>query len=96
MKARWSKTALIELDNIFVYISQHSPAAARSVLLRIEALVAHLEQFPARGHQADEPEVRAVSVVRYPYVILYAIDPTADEVVILHIRHTARKPPAEN
>jgi toxin ParE1/3/4 len=96
MKARWSRTALIELDNIFVYISQRSPAAAKSVVRRIEALVEHLEQFPARGHHTDEPEVRAISVVRYPYVILYAIDPTADEVVILHIRHTARKPPAED
>jgi plasmid stabilization system protein ParE len=95
MKARWSRTALIELDNIFSYISERSPAAAKSVVLRIEALVAHLEQFPARGHHTDEPEVRAISVVRYPYVILYAIDPTADEVIILHIRHTARKPPAE-
>ena len=96
MKARWSKTALIEFDSIFQYIFEGSPSAAKSVVLRIEALVAHLEQFPARGHPADEPEVRALSVVRYPYVILYAIDPTADEVVILHIRHTARQTPAED
>lgn len=96
MKVRWSKTALTELDNIFRYISERSPGAAKTVVMHIEALVAQLEQFPARGRYTDADEVRAISVVRYPYLILYAIDVTAGQVVILHIRHTARQSPAED
>ncbi len=91
MKVRWSKTALIELDDIFLYISERNRTAAKSVVRRIEALVAQLEQFPQRGHFADEPGAWALQVVRYPYVVLYAIDLAADEVVILHIRHTAQE-----
>jgi toxin ParE1/3/4 len=97
MKVRWSKTALIELDSIFLYIAERNRTAARSVVRHIEALVSQLEQFPRRGHFTDEPDAWALSVVRYPYVILYAIDVASDEVVILHIRHTAREQsPAED
>jgi toxin ParE1/3/4 len=96
MKVRWSKTALIELDDIFIYISERNRTAAKSVVRRIEELVAQLGQFPYRGHFADEPGAWAISVVRYPYVVFYAIDVTNNELVILHIRHTARnQPPAE-
>lgn len=90
MKVRWSKTALIELDEIFLYISEYDRTAAKSVVGRIEQLVAQLERFPYRGHFTDEPGTWALSVVRYPYVILYAIDLACDEVVVLHIRHTAQ------
>jgi toxin ParE1/3/4 len=41
----------------------------------------------------DEPEVRALSVVRYPFLIFCAIDDAAGEVVILHVRHTAQERP---
>lgn len=97
MKVRWSKTALIELDDIFIYISERNRTAAKSVVRRIEELVAQLGQFPYRGHFADEPGAWAISVLRYPYVVLYAIDVATDELVILHIRHTARnQPPADD
>ena len=97
MNIRWSKTALFELDDLFSYISERNRTAAKSVVRRIEDLVAQLGQFPYRGHVTDEPDAWAISVVRYPYIVLYAIDPAADEVVILHIRHTARDQlPAED
>jgi len=34
-----------------------------------------------------------LSVVRYPFLIFYAIDDTAGEIVILHVRHTAQQRP---
>jgi toxin ParE1/3/4 len=34
-----------------------------------------------------------LSVVRYPFLIFYAIDEAADEIVILHVRHSARERP---
>lgn len=38
-----------------------------------------------------------LSVVNYPYVILYEIHQSDDEVLIVSVRHTARKqPPAED
>jgi toxin ParE1/3/4 len=56
-------------------------------------LASLLGEFPFIGHLTDEADVRSLPVVRYPFVIFYAIDDAASEVVILHVRHAAREPP---
>ena len=93
MKVRWSETALAEIDEIFSYIYEYNRSAASSVVDRIENLTKLLQQFPHAGHLTDEADVRMLSVVRYPYLIFYAVDPTADEIVILHVRHGGRDRP---
>jgi toxin ParE1/3/4 len=93
MNVRWSQTALAQLDDIFLYIYERNRSAAVSVATRVEELAALLGEFPLIGHLTDEANVRILPVVRYPLVILYTIDDAADEVVILHIRHTAQVPP---
>jgi plasmid stabilization system protein ParE len=93
MKVRWSETALAQLDDIFLYIYERSRSAALSVAKRIEDLAAMLGEFPLIGHLTDEAEVRVLPVVRYLFMIFYAIDAAAAEVVILHVRHTARERP---
>jgi plasmid stabilization system protein ParE len=93
MKLRWSETALAEVEDIFSFIYENSRTAATAVVERIEGLTVLLEEFPFVGHLTDEPEVRVLSVVRYPFLIFYAIDETAGEVVILHVRHTAQERP---
>jgi toxin ParE1/3/4 len=90
MRVRWSETALNEIDDIFSYIFEHSRSAASAVVRRIEELSALLAEFPQLGHFTDEAQVRVLSVVRYPFLIFYAIDAEADEVVILHVRHSAQ------
>jgi len=93
MKIRWSETALSELDDIFSYIQQNNRPAAIAVVERIEALTALLEEFPLVGQLTDEAGVRVLAVVRYPFLIFYAIDEAADEIVILHVLHTAQQRP---
>ena len=93
MRVRWSETALAELEDIFSYIHQHSRSAAAAVVERIEALTALLEEFPLLGPLTEEAPIRVLSVVRYPFLIFYAIDNAAEEIVILHVRHTARDRP---
>jgi plasmid stabilization system protein ParE len=93
MRVRWSQTALTELDNIFSYIYERNRAAAGAVVARIEELTTLLDEFPQAGHLTDEAGVRMIAVVRYPFLIFYTIDPLADEVVILHVRHTAQERP---
>jgi plasmid stabilization system protein ParE len=85
MKVRWSQTALAQLDDIFLYIYERNRSAALSVTNRVEELASLLG--------TDEADVRSLPVVRYPFVIFYAIDDAASEVVILHVRHTAQEPP---
>lgn len=93
MKVRWSESALAELGDIFAYIHERNRYAAAAVVGRIEALVALLEQFPEAGHRTDEPNVRMFPVVRYPYLIFYAVDEPAGEVVIVHVRHASQERP---
>jgi plasmid stabilization system protein ParE len=93
MKVRWSETALAEIDEIFSYIYEYSRSAASAVVDRIEDLTTLLEQFPHAGHLTDEPDVRVLSVIRYPYLIFYNVDLVTDEVVILHVRHGRREQP---
>jgi toxin ParE1/3/4 len=93
MKARWSETALAEIDDIFAYIHERNRAAASAVVERIEALISLLEEFPLMGHLTDEGDARVLSVVRYPFLIFYAIDDAAGEIVILHVRHGAQDRP---
>ena len=93
MKVRWSETALAQLDDIFLYIYERNRSAALAVAKRIEDLAALLGGFPLVGHLTDEAEVRILPVVRYPFLIFYAIDNAADEVVILHVRHAAQDRP---
>jgi plasmid stabilization system protein ParE len=93
MKVRWSRTALAQFDDIFLYIYERNRSAAISVTRRVEELASLLGEFPFIGHLTDEADIRILPVVRYPFAILYTIDDAAGEVVILHVRHTAQEPP---
>lgn len=95
MRVRWSETALTEIDHIFAYIFERNRSAASAVVKRIEELSALLAEFPLMGHRTDEAEARVLSVVRYPFLIFYAIDDAANEIIILHVRHAAQDWPEE-
>jgi toxin ParE1/3/4 len=93
MRARYTETALVEIEQIFSYISAHSRSAAVNVRERIERTVETLADIPEMAQAADEPGVRRMPVTSYPFVIFYAVE--ADEVVVLHVRHAARRPLTE-
>jgi plasmid stabilization system protein ParE len=48
-----------------------------------------------RSGATKEEGVRIMPVVRYPFLIFYAVSNRTDEVVILRIRHAARQRPWE-
>jgi toxin ParE1/3/4 len=90
MKVRYTATALHELDEILAYIADRNTVAAASVRARIEALVEQLSNFPFLAQETELEGVRRAALGNYPYNIFYTVD--ADEVVILRIRHGARRP----
>ena len=90
MRIRYTGTALKEVDEIFSYLAERNFSAAIAVRERIERTVAVLAVAPEMAQRADEPGVRRIPVRSYPYVIFYAVE--GDEVVILHVRHGARRP----
>ena len=96
MKLRWSETATRELEEIFAFIRERSPESAKLVAQRILRRARFLRDFPLAGKESEVADVHRLVVVNYPYVILYEIHQADDEVLIVSVRHTARKqPPAE-
>jgi toxin ParE1/3/4 len=90
MKVRYTETALRELDEILAYIADRNFTAAASVRARVEELVERLSYFPYLAQGTERNGVRRVPLGNYPYVIFYTVE--AEEVVILRIRHGARRP----
>ena len=95
MKLRFSPRARGDLVAISDYLTERSPAGARSVERAIRASLRVLELFPGSGRALRRrPHVLVLPVPRAPLLIFYTIN--ADELLILHIRHTARAPAADN
>jgi toxin ParE1/3/4 len=92
MKARFTETALAEIEEIFSYIAGDNPAAAARVVNYVEHTIRLIERFPELGRLKYRDSVRMLPVRRYPqYLLFYAVQ--GDEVVILNVRHAARRQP---
>jgi addiction module RelE/StbE family toxin len=90
MKVRYTRRALTNIDRIFRSIARDNPDAAARVVARIEGLVSRLADIPYMGEAADIPGIRRLPTSRFPYLIFYEV--TADEIIIHHVRHGARRP----
>jgi plasmid stabilization system protein ParE len=90
MRVRYRELALADLDQIFCYLNQRSPAGARNVIEAVRAAIDDLAQHPLSARRTSDPTVRVRVVSRYGYKIFYSVEPDAIE--ILHVRHGARRP----
>jgi plasmid stabilization system protein ParE len=92
MKVRWDFRAVQDLHAIRRYVAAHgSPDSAERIRKYVVARVDRLRSHPRLGVPSDNPDVRILAPTRYPYRIYYTV--RGQEVVILHIRHTARAAP---
>ena len=89
MRVRYTPEAFSDRERILEYLRERSPAGARNVAASIREAVAQLGDRPLSGYRTDNPDVRVMFVVRYPYKIFYRVRETVVE--ILHIRHTSRR-----
>lgn len=90
MKVRYTPRALADREAIFAYLDARNPSAARKVVGLIVQRAESLRHAPRKGRLTDRSGIRTLWVAPYPYRIFYRID--GDTVVILHIRHTSRRP----
>ncbi len=93
MNVRFTETAYADLGEIHTYIAQDNPLAAATVIARIEATIRQIGMFPEIGPQKYR-SARMFPVHRFPYLIFHTIE--AEEVVILTIRHSSRRPLSNN
>ncbi|HME24835.1 MAG TPA: type II toxin-antitoxin system RelE/ParE family toxin [Acetobacteraceae bacterium] len=85
----WSDPALANLEAIRIYLEQFNPRAARQLANSLVAAGNSLAQFPHRGRPVPGTDMREL-VTAYPYIIRYQV--VGDVVVILRVRHSARRP----
>jgi toxin ParE1/3/4 len=91
MKLRFTLRATQDLTDIADYIRERNPNAAQRVRAAILNSLQNLVVFPQAGRRQKLEGVRKLVTRRYSYVVYYALDETADEIVILTIRHSARE-----
>lgn len=85
----WTFSALADLEDIRRYIGNFNPYAARNMADRLIEAGNRLATFPYRGRQVPGTRLRESAISR-PYIIRYRVD--ANGVVILRVRHGARRP----
>ena len=90
MNVTYAPRALRDLQSIASYLVERNPAGARNVLAAIKASIDSLSHFPQIGRLVDDAGHHRLPVFRYPYLVFYRI--AENEVLILHIRHTSRRP----
>lgn len=92
MRVTYTKRALTDLDRILAYAADYSPRAANSLIDRLRLKITGQADMPRAGVLTKNTKVRALSTAPLPYMIFYSIDDLDDQVLILRIRHAARKP----
>nr|WP_281517441.1 type II toxin-antitoxin system RelE/ParE family toxin [Ferranicluibacter rubi] len=92
VRLRYTRPAMIDLENVAAYIGAHSPQGARRVMQRIKTLIEQLQDQPFAGARTQDPTIRRLIALPYPYLIFYEI--TEAEIVIHAVRHGSRDPAA--
>ena len=90
MNLRYTLPALADLGSILDHIAIHSPQGAQRVQARIQAIIDLLLLHPDVGIRTNDPVIRRLTAVPYPYLIFYEV--TATEIIIHAVRHAARNP----
>ena len=93
MRVRWLRTASRNLDAAVAYIAQEDPGAAARVYAHIRERVAALAEQPGMGKLGRVFGTRELVIEKYPYIVPYRIQD--NEVHILRVFHTSRKPPKD-
>ncbi|CAJ0863535.1 hypothetical protein AMST5_01589 [freshwater sediment metagenome] len=92
MKARFTRRAVADIERVFTYLDERSPAGAISVKRALKRSIETIEAFSMGGRLSGWKEFRERPVSPYPYIVYWAVE--GDGVWIIHIRHAARRPPA--
>jgi plasmid stabilization system protein ParE len=91
MKLRFTPRAVANLIEIADYIHVHNPAAALRVRAAIYDSLQSLILFPHAGRKQKVEGVRKFVTPRYAYLVYYTVDEPAEEIVILSVKHPARR-----
>jgi plasmid stabilization system protein ParE len=92
-KIIWDKEAILQLEEIYEYLKEHSLQSANKVRKSIKEATQKLSKHPGihsldRFKKNNDGTIRAFE--KYSNRITYKVKET--EVIILRVRHTSREP----
>ena len=90
MKLRLTPRAARDLADIGDYLWDRSPGAALRVRDTILQSLQNLSLFPELGREQEE-DVRKIVTRQYSYRLYYMKDEATDEIIVIAIRHPARR-----
>lgn len=91
MNVVFSPQAREDLREIFIYIAEDSPSAARLVLTRIKERVRELKDNPHIGRPGRVPGTRELVITKTSYLAPYQV--VDDAIQILRVYHGSRQWP---
>ena len=91
VKLRFTTEAREHIAAIYNYVRDRNPVAATQVIARIRLAAEQLTEFPRMGHAGRVKGTLEWVVRGLPYIIVYQIDQTdPDVILILGIFHAAQ------
>ncbi len=93
MKIILSQEAKQDLTEIFDYILEDNPLAAKKILDTINQEIIHLSEHPHLGRAGRVPRTRELVLANAPFVVPYQVKDSTLE--ILRVYHSARKWPED-
>ena len=91
MKVRYTTPALGDLRSILDYVAEHSPQGAKRVQARVQSIIDLLAVHPYIGIHTDDPTIRRVTTLPYPYLVFYEVEETE---IVIHARNPSDMPGA--
>jgi toxin ParE1/3/4 len=90
MRLVFDDQAIADLEGIYHWIAQESPAAAKRVTERLFSSIELLTSFPLMGHIGRVPETFEWVVPRLPYIVVYEVDRAGQRVIVTAVLHGAQ------
>ncbi len=90
LTVRYTPTARSDIKRILDYIGDQSPQTRGSLEIQFQTVFDLLRSYPFAGAKTSRARLRRRVVAGYPYVIFYRVQLSA--LVIIAVRHTARRP----
>lgn len=86
ISVRWLAAALADIEHITKHISEENPRAASKIAQELLLAGDSLALFPYRGRLGLASDTRELVAV-WPYLIVYEVNDSANEVSILRVWH---------
>lgn len=95
MRIRWTRRAAFQVDEEIIYLEEQRPGTGvrfhEAVRERIEIMRDNPRAFP-RVPGVKDGEVRRALIGRFDHWIIYEVDSTAGQLVVLAVWSTRRRP----